>query len=145
MVRRQRSRKGFAMQQPFDEGDIDALAELYRLAHYESRRKAKRYLHDVGLTHCTGEQLDAVFDLIARHPGRDQIIEAAETMQAAKMEGQRRRERETGGTVPEWLIGETAHWGRTFIIHLCPGGSQSFVGEVFEDAETAPEGTEDYP
>jgi hypothetical protein len=133
----------------FDAGEIDALAELYRLVRYESRRKAKRFLHETGLTHCTGEQLDAVLDLIAGHPGyQSKIADAAEAMQAAKMQGQRQGQRDAagpGGDLPEWLIGETSHWGRTFIIHFCPGGSWSFAGEIFDPDSPPPPDLESYP
>jgi hypothetical protein len=127
----------------FDEGDLDALAELYRRVHYESRRSGKRYLHETGLTHCTAAQLDAVLALIAAHPVHDQIVDLAEKLQAARL-------REEDRTVarpdlPEWLIGEVPHWGRTFLIHFCPGGSCSFCGEVFDTPEESPADLESYP
>lgn len=128
-----------------DDMTIEALAEVLAAARYRSRRSAKRLLHDAGMAHCSGAQLDAVLAMIREHPQREAIEAQAEAMQAAAMEGQRRRALDRmppEGDVPQWMIGETAEWGRTFIIHFCPGGSRSFVGEVFDHAGQAPPGLE---
>lgn len=125
--------------------EIEALAEVLCAARYRSRRTAKRLLHEAGITHCTGPQLDAVLAMIAAHPQREDIEAQAEAMQAAAMEQQRARALDKmppEGDLPRWLIGETPHWGRTFIVHFCHAGSQSFVGEIFDDAEQAPAGLE---
>lgn len=129
-------------------GDVEALAELVRIARYESRRKAKRYLHDCGVTHCTGQELDEVLAMIRKRRDSDDIADMAERMQAAKMQAARERasaeRRATRDDLPEWLIGETPEQGRTFIVHLCPGGAWSFAGEVFDEESDAPGGLESY-
>ena len=61
--------------------DIETLAELIRIARYESRRRAKRYLHDRGLPHCTGPQLDAILRTITARDDFDRISGMAERMQ----------------------------------------------------------------
>lgn len=130
------------------EGDIEALAELWRIVRYESRRRAKRYLHDTGLPHCTAGQLDAVLAMIRERPDADEIVGLAEAMQAAKMRAARERtaDRESRDSdLPEWLIGEVPQWGRTFVIHFCPGRAWSFAGEVFDEGGDGPADLESYP
>lgn len=131
-----------------DSLEIEALAEVLCATRYRSRRSAKRLLHDAGMRHCSGGQLDAVLAMIRDHPHRDDIEAQAEAMQAAAMEAQRTRAMDTvppEGDLPEWLIGETPHWGRTFVLHFCPGGAYSFAGEIFDDASEAPAGLETHP
>lgn len=128
-----------------DDFDLDILARILHANKFRSRRQAKRELRDLGVEPADAAALDQVLALIRGHDDAGEIHARAESIEAARLEGQRRRaldEMPPEGDLPEWLIGETPHWGRTFIMHLCPGGSRSFIGEVFDEMPAAMRGCE---
>ena len=127
------------------ETDIDILARVLHASKYRSRRSAKRELHEAGLIHATASQLDLILDIIRNHTYRDEIESKCEALQAAKMEAERRRKNlRLDSNLPEWLIGEVPSFGRTYIIHFCPGGAWSFCGEIVDDITLANPDLEQY-
>ena len=126
------------------EFNLEICARIIHAARYRSRRMAKRELYELGVE-STGTALDQVLAMISAHPEAGEIAARSESLEAARLEQQRLSALDrvrAQGDVPEWLIGETTHWGRTFIIHFCMGGLDSFVGEIFDDAEEEPPGLE---
>lgn len=125
--------------------DGETFARVLHAVRFRSRRSAKRMLHEAGMTHASAADLDRVLAEIQRQPNREEIEAQAEALEVARLEQQRRSALDKvppEGDLPEWLIGKTPQWGRTFIVHMCPGGSDSFVGEIFDDRADAPPGLE---
>lgn len=127
--------------------EIDGLARVLHAAKFRSRRTGKHVVRELG-GQGNAAELDRVMDWIRRHPQRRAIEDRAEELEVAARERVRRRElaqADPKGDVPEWLVGETPEWGRTFVVHFCPRGAWSFLGEVFDDRNEAPPGHEVHP
>lgn len=106
--------------------DADLLARVYHAAQYRSRRQAKRILRDAGGAGTAAELDQVLADLHAREDAVEiyrhaNLIEQAanDSAQAAYNDSEER-----------FVVGFGADTGARMIVHLCPGGSWSFVGRL---------------
>lgn len=125
---------------------LSALADVLFEFRYHSRRQAKRLLKAAGVDDAA-TALDSLLRLIESHPQREEIERLAlakhEAEQAAL--AQRLSGTEEHATNPAWLFAETKDGARQFLVHTCPGGAWSFVGEIFDERDDSPDEMEGYP
>lgn len=128
--------------------DLEPLARLLYVARHESRRRAKRLIRDAG-GHGSAEELDRMLAEIAEHPRRAEIEALAETYRRdaeramVNIIAQKNRNQvEADGLPPaeEWFVCEGAASRRTYVLHLCPAGAESFLCEVIDPEERPPAG-----
>lgn len=125
--------------------DLNALADVLFEATYHSRRCAKRVIREAG-GHGSAEELDRLLKIIATHPRRREIEALAgerhlaeRAAMAERLRGAPREE------TPAWLFAEDRSGRRWFVVHFCPHGAWSFVGELFDDESLTPPDQERFP
>jgi hypothetical protein len=120
--------------------DIDALARLLFIAG-QSRRQAKRLIREAGGVG-SAEELDAVLAHIEHSPARPRIVALAEALRvaaAAAVESLATPPDTSGGRHDQWLVCEGSTSRRTYLVYLCPAGSESFVAELFDEGGAPPD------
>ena len=118
---------------------LEFLAMVVAAARYRGPKHAKRVMHEHGITPANSAALADLMKRIQAHPESGKIHDLAESIQAARMTRQR-ADVDRPDARPSWLICERPDWSGTYILHLDPGGSFSFLGQVFDRLGAAPHG-----
>ncbi len=123
--------------------ELTTLAKLLFTAEHRSRRLAKRMLRESGGAGNAAE-LEHMLRFIEDHPRASKIKQLAAELATAHKEATLRRSLPSslpGSLHESWIVGEGTSSRRTYLLYLCPGGSESFLAEVFD----ADDGVDGWP
>lgn len=120
--------------------DIDVLARILFLVKYRSRRQAKREIREAG-GQGNAHELDTLLGQIDAHARREEIVKLADQLGAAHRQAEAAaaspQPSRTGCDHDDWIMGEGATSGRTYLVYIGPDAA--FVGEIFDAEAEAPQ------